>query len=476
MNGKANVVVAGGCGHWSDKTHHAAVVELRKQGYNVNLAGICETVDPFSVSDRPNLASLLRLGSTSWIDAGKGQEAVEKGLDRLHSEVGIDILVIATNPIYHHSYSSWAVRNGVNFACDKPLVVNRNASFDMESAGQIWPQYNETRNAILEARERNGSYMAISPLRRRAMPLFMDIAERLEVVQQETGEGIKYINLVVNGGVHKYPLEMTNGGAHSYLDGIGSLSHSSYHYVDLLAWYLSSASGMVAKIEVELPYLFRMKDYVGMRGYRKLMDLVEGDTSLDVAVNVPEAVLNSEQDFTFHIKLKDGEDRLVGLVSYTCNHTSFTPRTHRYDSEVVEHAQLKAGGRMSHFYLDIHQGAMQNIQLVKNDIVFSGNTITSNMRVHPALGTDSVHQRLDDAYVSGTITPAEMIGNFIKYSGGMDFDQGMLDRTTRYEDQVLTNRLFSAFYELIARNASETGNTNRSASETIAIKEILRGK
>ncbi len=458
MNGKVNVVVAGGSGYWSDKTHLTAIMDLKRQGLDVRLAGVCDTEAHDSPNIRPNLRVLLRMDSPLWINArNKDQEEVDRELDRLHHEVGIDLLIVATNSVHHYPYSSWAIRNGVNVACDKPLVVTRNASFDAKSAEQIWSQYIALREEVLKAKEKNSMFMAICPLRRRAMPLFMDIAHQLEEVQNGTGESIRYMSLIVNGGLHKYPLELRKGGAHGYLDGVGSLSHSSYHYIDLIAWYLSLAGGKVSEIEVELPYLFRVGDYVRMRGYGKLMELIEGNASLDLAIALPEAVLNSEQDFTFHLKLKDGEGRINGLVSYTCNHTTFTPRTQRYEDGVTEYAQSRTGGRMSQVYLDIHQGPMQNIQLIKNDVVFSGNTITVNRRVHPMLGSDVMHQEFEDAYVEGAITPVDMISNFIRYSGGMEFDQGVLDITAKYEDQVLTNRLFSKFYELIARQASGEG-------------------
>lgn len=474
MNAKANVVVAGGNGYWSDKTHLAAIVELKRQGFDVNLVGICDTVNPALMANRPNLETLLKSDSPTWINArDKSQQLVEKELDRLHREVGIDAFIVATNPIYHYAYTAWAIRNGINVSCDKPLVVTRNASFDLESARNIWKQYSELREAILKAKEHDGEFIAITPLRRRAIPLFVDTANQLEEVYNKTGEGIRYFSLTVNGGLHKYPLELMNGGAHGYLDGVGSLSHSSYHYIDLIAWYLSCAGGNISKIEVELPYMFRVQDYVSMHGYRKLMELVEGNNSLDIDVALPVAVLNSEQDFTFNIKLKDENGLLNGLVTYTCNHTTFTPRTQAYNKDVNEYAESKVGGRMSQVYIDIHQGALQNIQLIKNDVVFFGNTVTVNRRVHPALGSDDIHQEFDDAYVREATTPIDMIGNFIKYSSGMSFDQEMLDATTKYEDQEFTNKLFSMFYERIAADA-ESKRKNGVTPELLDIKEMMR--
>jgi len=180
------------------------------------------------------------------------------------------------------------------------------------------------------------------------------------------------MNVIINGGVNKYPIEFLKGGAHGYLDGVGSLSHSIYHHINVIAWYLSVAKGRIKKLIVDLLYVFRVKDYLRIEGYKKLQDLIEGvNPNFKNDIKIPKQVLNCELDFTFHVRLFDKNYFPIGLILYTSNNTAFTPRLTKFIPEMVEYTNDKLGGRMSQIYYDIHQGALQNWQLIKNDVVFS---------------------------------------------------------------------------------------------------------
>ncbi|MDE1833667.1 MAG: Gfo/Idh/MocA family oxidoreductase [Candidatus Micrarchaeota archaeon] len=455
MGRRANVLIAGGSGFWSNNTHCAAMVALRMKGVEARLVGVCDPIDPHSARDRPNLRALVNEDSPQWIDpATMDSGELEDRLDRLHYEEHIDVLITATNPVHHYFYTKWAVKNRINAICDKPLVAVPDASFDLHSAKQIWRAYLDVRKEILKARRENEAFSIICPLRRRAMAPFMQIASGLSEVHLKTGEGISHANVIQSCGIHKFPAELTNGGAHGYLDGIGSLSHSSYHYLDAMAWYLSAAPGETEEIEVSMPYLSRIRDYLDSGDHARLMRLVEGGMVPDWDVDLPERVLNAERDMTFHLKLLDGDGRQRGLMNYTCNYTTFTPRTQRFDGNIVEYANERNGGRMSHLYIDVHQGALQNFQLVKNDVVFRGHSILLNRRIHPRLGQDSLNQRFDDAYEKNAITVKEMVAAFIQKSAGMDHERAHLGMAQPYEGQALTNRLYSKFYELMAAQAS----------------------
>src|SRR5262249_1051778 len=157
-----------------------------------------------------------------------------------------------------------------------------------------------------QTQEINPNYRFCTPLRRRALSPFVTIAESLQSIHKRTGEGITYVNAIINSGVHRYPVEFLKGGAHGYLDGVGSLSHSSYHYLDVIAWYLQCAPGSIAKIGITLPYIIRVRDYIARQGYSQLLQL-NGENSSVVApdITLPNRVLNAELDFTIHLHLYD---------------------------------------------------------------------------------------------------------------------------------------------------------------------------
>ncbi len=260
----------------------------------------------------------------------------------------------------------------------------------------------------------------------------------------------------MNGGVHRYPAEFLKGGAHGFVDGVGSLSHSSYHYVDVIAWYLQSAPGSISSIELTLPYVGRVKDYLAKQGYKELMHLNQEDSSKVVeGVELTDSIMNAELDFTIHMQLFDKSDTKLGLFSYTCNHTTFSSRRTKYDPEMLDHANDKYGGRMSQIYFDIHQGALQNWLLIKNDVVFEGNTIEVTQRLHPNLGDTYCKSAFADAYDSQTVTPKDLFVSFVKSSIGIPVPDSHDKQLQLLDTQELTHRIFSASYELLAKNHVE---------------------
>jgi hypothetical protein len=247
------------------------------------------------------------------------------------------------------------------------------------------------------------------------------------------------------------------------LDGIGALSHSSYHYIDVIAWYLSIAKGDIYKISINLPYILRVKDYLEINGYSKLRELIEEDGSeaFNDPNKIPIQVLAAELDFTFHLNLFNKNNQLLGLVTYTSSHTTFTPRLTKYHKDMIEYTNDKLGGRMSQVYFDIHQGAMQNIQIIKNDVVFEENKILTYTRKHPLLGKPLVIKKYRNAYDRGTATPKDLVNAFIKYTNGQDVNHDHLSAIKNFDNQRLTNKLFSLFYELIAQNYQNKGRNKK---------------
>ena len=290
----------------------------------------------------------------------------------------------------------------------------------------------------------------------------MKIAENLRRVQNDTNQGLTYLNAIVNGGVHRYPREFLKGGAHGYIDGVGSLSHSSYHYLDVIAWYLQCSSGNTSYLEVTLPYVSRVKDYLNKQGYKHLMELNKENSSKVVdGVELTDSILNAELDFTIHLKLFDKFNNMLGLLSYSSNHTTFTSRETKYDPEMLDHTNDKYGGRMSQIYFDIHQGALQNWLLTKNDVVFEGNNIEITQRLHPALGKSYFTKKYTDAYDSQTVTPKDLFVSFVKKSMGLSVPKVHDEHLQLLTTQELTHRIFSASYELIASDFIEPDKVHK---------------
>lgn len=474
-----NFLIIGGSGHLCELNHYPAILTLASMGIKARVVAICDPQDPKLTDDthynggRKNLNKILSSDKPIWINPAKySKSELKQYLDQISKKNNINIAVIATNPVHHYFYLDWAIDAGISVLCDKPIVVTPDASWDIEKAKLIEKQFNLLHEKVNRAKITNPGFNLCVPLRRRALSPFLAMADNLQSVHEKTNEGITHITTVINSGIHRYPIEFLKGGAHGYLDGVGSLSHSSYHYLDVIAWYLSCAPGKIAKINISLPYVCRVSDYLGREGYGPLIGLNDESSKLVATdIRVSDRVLRSELDFTLHLTLYDKFDNKIGLISYTSNHTSFSPRTAKYSSEILDHANSKNGGRMSHIYFDIHQGVTQSLSLLKNDIVFKSSTIMTTRRLHPALGKEYTKTRFRDAYNSETTTLKDLFVFFVKQCAGLEVPSEQTKQLQTLQGQRLTHRIFSAAYELIAEDYLRPKNNDE---VTIDIKEYLK--
>ncbi|MEI7758963.1 MAG: Gfo/Idh/MocA family oxidoreductase [bacterium] len=466
---KVNFLIIGGSGHLCEISHYPAIISMKNEGIKSRVVAICDPDNPRSLDPshykvgRENLNTVLSLDDPIWINPNsfKKPSQLRHYLSQIAKKEKVDIVIIASNPSSHYYYSDWAVEEGINVLCDKPLVVVPDSSWKFEKAKLIEKRFRALYKKVEKAQKANPNYRFCTPLRRRPLTPFMNVAQELTSVYEQTKEGVTYINAVVNGGIHRYPIEFLKGGAHGYLDGVGSLSHSSYHYLDILAWYLQCAPGKIAKINVTLPYVFRVKDYMQKQGYGQLMQLNdEKPYIVEHGITLPDRVLNAELDFIVHLHLYDKEDKKIGLVSYTSNHTTFSPRTAKYNPKVLDHANNKNGGRMSNIYFDIQQGSVQNWSIMKNDVVFEENYIETTQRLHPKLGNSYTKKKYTNAYDSQTITLEDLFVSFVKKSAGIEVPENHDQHLQLLNSQKLTHRLFSATYELIALDYNDPGNSN----------------
>lgn len=477
-NKQINILIAGGSGLWAEKNHYSSLVTLKNEGIDVKVVAICDPINPRETEPaeiRNNLKSILDIDKPAWINPIElSHEDLLAQLDKFHKDTPLDGMIVSTNPTYHFIYCKWALTRGVNILCDKPLITASNSSFDVISARSAQKQYEELLNDYRLIKTKNPNFMFCSPLRRRALTPYMKVADGLKSVFEETGEGLRYMNVVVNGGIHKYPAEYTKGGAHGHLDGIGTLSHSSYHYIDVIAWYLTMARGKISTIEILNPYVLRVSDYLKTESFSSLKDILEGpDTELGSYEDIPPQVLKSELDFSFLLVLRDENNDKIGMISYIVNYSTYAPRIVTFDPGVTEYAHHKDGGRMSSVYFDIHQGPLQQWQIIKNDEVAKGHTIEVKHELHPKLGQKQETSIYNDAYETNTLTSKDLFKWFIKACGGQPVPEEMNNLLSTIETQNLTNRIYSLMYEKIAEEYDSSEGIEPEKSNIIKLKEYL---
>ncbi|KKT91257.1 MAG: hypothetical protein UW92_C0015G0007 [Candidatus Jorgensenbacteria bacterium GW2011_GWA2_45_13] len=373
MKKDLKIAIIGGCGYWSERNHHKHILEL-KQRLPVKLGAIVDPIDPRSVKTNKNMQKLWTVDKPVWLNPRDFQNTNEliKNLQQRHK---IDVVIIASNPCTHFEYGIACMKYGINVICDKPIVSNYNAATCVMAASTIRKKFDLLLKAYSLAKKRQPNLLFHSILRRRSLESFNKTARELHEVYKKTGAGINNMTILINGGVYKLPAELNNQGAHGYLDGIGSLSHSAYHYIDVLSWFLSAAPGKAVKIVPSLNYVTRIKDYLDSEAYMQIARIIKADSKSLTLPVLPEAVLGCELNSGFTFTMKDMNDIPVGTISFLYNHTSFAPRVNTYDESNREPMDHKGGGRISHCFIDIHQEGLQNWQIIKNDVASEKNTI-----------------------------------------------------------------------------------------------------
>jgi hypothetical protein len=449
------IIVVGGTGKWAEENYYPAILSLEGEGIDIKVVAIIDLLDPYNPPKgelRTHLSKVLKHHHSKWVQPNvSSPNSLNKQLNDLKSQTDANVIIVSTNPCEHYLYCRWALENMIHVFCDKPLVSERYASSKLSSARKIMIQYEDLLLKYRQAKKINSHYLFATPLRRRALTPFVKTADDLQKVFEKTGEGIRYMHVLLNGGVHKYPQELIKGGAHGHNEGVGTLSHTSYHFIDLIAWYLQIAPGKVAKIKISVPYILRVDDYLKSRSYESLRKIIEKkSTRFNDSMLVPEYIRATELDFQFMLSFYDDKNVCVGNCNFIVDYTAYAPRTVRFDPAIIEYAHDKHGGRMSAAFIDIHQGAFQEIQIIKNDIVSQGHMIRRTRRRHPKLdmGNELMEEKYENAYDVQTINTVEITK--AGFNGILGRASHNLAISTPIDSQYLSFMLYADFYELIA--------------------------
>ncbi|HEX5758563.1 MAG TPA: Gfo/Idh/MocA family oxidoreductase [Thermoanaerobaculia bacterium] len=468
-----NIAIAGAAGVWGERCHAPAINELAAAGIPLRVVAIAELSDPLAIAaarGHSQVEQMIAVHRPTFVDARHGISEALAQLDSVHATHHLDLLIVCTDPIAHFTYCSWAARNAVSFLCDKPIVVVENCSSQLAAANEISTRFTILLDLIRGARARNNHFRAATLLRRRNLAPFALAASAIASVYGATRAPVRSLNVAVSGGVHFTSDEYRSSGAHGFLDGCGSLSFSSYHYLDVIAWFLSLAPGAITTLLIECPYVCRVADCLASGASGPLFQLLRVESGHDQAL--PQNVAAAELDFLIVMHLLDEALKPLGLVTYTFNRTSYTARTIRPSPSVANPGAHLKGGRMSQIVIDLHQGPCQSIRLLKNDVALGQQAIRYERWVHPMLSNPPYEELLfADAYEAETTTPKRLVEEFIKMLAGVVTEAEAISLPVPIESQELTHRLYAACYELLAQEAEDPSRNEgkRSHSRRVAL-------
>lgn len=201
MNSKkhmANILIAGGSGQWCRKNHLAALLRLKHAGVSLRIVAIVDFVNPYAIPGKEPLQELLKMDNPVWINAKTSRIALIHSLNELYRTTPLEMLIISTDPVFHYFYLQWGVKHSINILCDKPLIVFPNSASNVHAAQSIHRSYVSLCNKVREIKKIHPDYALWTPLRRRALTPFVDIAKNIEEIYTKFNAGITHMNVIIN--------------------------------------------------------------------------------------------------------------------------------------------------------------------------------------------------------------------------------------------------------------------------------------
>jgi len=173
---------------------------------------------------------------------GEMPPAARSLLDRLAERVGLDAVIVATEPLCHLPYVEWALGRGLHVLLDKPVTARRDAVSSLEQALGIETDFRR----MIAAREKapHDPFVSVCA-HRRYHPGFDLVLEAVREACARTGCPVTAIHAHHADGQWRLPLEILTQDHHSYHAGHGKASHSGHHFFDSVHRYMAAgrASG-----------------------------------------------------------------------------------------------------------------------------------------------------------------------------------------------------------------------------------------
>ncbi len=318
-----------------------------------------ESVAGFLQSRAPYCKSYFVPGSVN----GRMPQGLAARLNAIVEKDRIDGGIIATDPLSHKQYVIWAIFQHLHVLLDKPVTTRVDARLDESAARGIRDDYEEILESYRSACCEKPACLLLC-VHRRYHPLINYGLDIVRMVSSQTGCPVTNIHCYHSDGQWRLPSEMVTQKHHSYFDGHGKVSHSGFHFIDLLTriWEAGSVAGKeadsvdVASAVVTPQGLLRQmghEDYVRHFGGAYEEACAWPDTDLDTKF-VRFGEIDAEVQIRF---LREGVP--IGLGNLSLLHNGYSRR-----SWIEPGADLyKGNGRVKHEQHRVHIGPFLSLQL-----------------------------------------------------------------------------------------------------------------
>ncbi|MCL2860145.1 MAG: Gfo/Idh/MocA family oxidoreductase [Oscillospiraceae bacterium] len=357
-----NVLIIGGLGHWSQKAYIPA---FKKEKFIDNII-ICDILDAEHCPDGYIYYKLSKESDNKNIETVK---------DIINNHL-VDVVVIATPPLFHHVYLKGLLDANVDFICDKPLVAIEGQSQNVESAKKILQEYNdiqEKRNSTINSKT-NRKPLIYSPLRRITQAYYKLMYNGVKEVNETFDQNITQIYMYENDGCYRWNNEMEIEFTHGYGKGLGKLTHTGYHSLGILAELINNGCKNVKSLKCSCLDTRLIGDNYNNKSVRNLQKLLEVE---DEYYEMKEITKSAEFDISlkYTIQFTDDIDTCAYIYS---KHSGVSNRT------VKQYDKINTGdqGRTDDSQFLIEQGPFQNIYgLVFADSSMKGSAGNSYLKI-----------------------------------------------------------------------------------------------
>lgn len=278
-------------------------------------------------------------------------------------EKEIQGVIIATEPLVHKAYASWAIQNELNVLIDKPITARGNVVSDMSNAEGILEDYLELYNnySLLQLRKET---IFIVNSQRRFHAGFEFVKKLIREVGEETNCPVTFIQAYHCDGQWRLPNEIITQEYHPYCFGYGKASHSGYHIFDSVYQFYKAS-----EIENKVPDSMEiMSSFIQPEGFFEQLTendylKIFGEDYLLIRDFDEQQIKSLTRDFgeidlsaVITLKMKE-----VSIANININllHNGYAGRTWLKPGADL----YKGNGRIKHETYNIQQGPFQNIQI-----------------------------------------------------------------------------------------------------------------
>jgi Oxidoreductase family, NAD-binding Rossmann fold len=276
-------------------------------------------------------------------------------LDRLVKEHEIDGVIVASEPKSHKAYLKWALAQNLHILADKPITCPVNSDSAIANARQIELDFLELKELYTQS---NSNF--IVQAQRRGHSGYLYIYQYLEKFIKEFQVPISSIDIAHADGVWVMPDEWEREN-HSYKYGTGKLMHSGYHFVDLLAWFLTLNRQLENRADELNIFVqsFNLSDFANQLQPHHYQHLFQKDYSSQFSENkLKQLESYGEQDIFMLSQLKRSSS-VVTTASLKLQQNSFSRRAW---SDLPADT-YKGNGRIRHESVNIQLSTLLNIQV-----------------------------------------------------------------------------------------------------------------